>query len=68
MNNIVIAGGGFLGSQIAYQAAFNGKNVTIYESNDAAIESAKKEKQRFLILIMTISMQHKQRLMHQIID
>lgn len=39
--HITIAGSGVLGSQIAFQTAFKGFNVTIYDINDAAIEKAK---------------------------
>jgi 3-hydroxyacyl-CoA dehydrogenase len=39
--NITIAGSGVLGSQIAFQTAFKGFNVTIYDINDAAIEKGK---------------------------
>lgn len=39
--NITIAGSGVLGSQIAFQTAFFGFNVTVYDINDAAIEKAK---------------------------
>lgn len=39
--NITIAGSGVLGSQIAYQVAFKGFNVSVYDINDEAIERAK---------------------------
>lgn len=39
--NVTIAGSGVLGSQIAYQTAFKGFNVTVYDINDAAIEASK---------------------------
>lgn len=39
--NITIAGSGVLGSQIAFQTAFKGFNVTLYDINNAAIETAK---------------------------
>lgn len=39
--NITVAGSGVLGSQIAYQTAFNGFNVTVYDINDEAIERSK---------------------------
>jgi len=41
--NITIAGSGVLGSQIAYQTAFKGFNVTIYDINDEALEKAKEK-------------------------
>ena len=39
--NITVAGSGVLGSQIAYQTAFKGFNVTVYDINDEAIERSK---------------------------
>ncbi|WP_117148934.1 MULTISPECIES: 3-hydroxyacyl-CoA dehydrogenase [Paraliobacillus] len=39
--NITVAGSGVLGSQIAYQTAFKGFNVFIYDINDEALEQAK---------------------------
>ncbi|MDQ0270617.1 3-hydroxyacyl-CoA dehydrogenase [Cytobacillus purgationiresistens] len=39
--NITIAGSGVLGSQIAYQTAFHGFNVTVYDITDEALETAK---------------------------
>ncbi|MFJ9386462.1 3-hydroxyacyl-CoA dehydrogenase [Peribacillus sp. NPDC101481] len=39
--NITIAGSGFLGSQIAFQTAFKGFNVSVYDINDEALERAK---------------------------
>lgn len=43
---ITVAGSGVLGSQIAYQTAFKGFNVAIYDINDGAIESSKKRMAR----------------------
>ncbi|MFB1100542.1 3-hydroxyacyl-CoA dehydrogenase [Terribacillus sp. JSM ZJ617] len=39
--HITIAGSGVLGSQIAFQTAFNGFHVTVYDINDVALQSAK---------------------------
>src|SRR5690606_8129268 len=39
--NVTVAGSGVLGSQIAYQTAFKGFYVTVYDINDAAIEASK---------------------------
>ena len=39
--NITVAGSGVLGSQIAYQTAFKGFTVTVYDINNEAIEKAK---------------------------
>ncbi|CDO02917.1 3-hydroxybutyryl-CoA dehydrogenase [Oceanobacillus picturae] len=40
-STITIAGSGVLGSQIAYQTAFKGFDVTVYDINDEALEKAK---------------------------
>ena len=40
MKHIAVAGGGVLGSQIAFQSAFHGYAVTIYDINDVAIDKA----------------------------
>lgn len=42
MKKIVVAGGGTLGSQIAYQTAFSGFDVTLYDINAGAISAAKR--------------------------
>ena len=39
--NITVAGSGVLGSQIAYQTAFKGFNVSVYDINDEALARAK---------------------------
>jgi len=39
--HITVAGSGVLGSQIAYQTAFHGFQVSIYDINDEALELAK---------------------------
>ncbi len=39
--NITVAGSGVLGSQIAYQTAFKGFNVVVYDINDEALARAK---------------------------
>lgn len=41
--NITVAGSGVLGSQIAYQTAYKGFTVSVYDINDEAIEHAKEE-------------------------
>lgn len=40
MRNVVVAGGGVLGSQIAFQAAYCGHNVTIWLRSEASIGRA----------------------------
>jgi len=39
--NITVAGSGVLGYQIAFQTAFHGYNVTIYDVNDEVLAKAK---------------------------
>lgn len=39
--NVTVAGSGVLGYQIAFQAAFHGFNVSIYDINDEVLEKAK---------------------------
>lgn len=43
IKTLTVAGGGVLGSQIAYQAAYKGFPVTIYDINEDALNAAKKE-------------------------
>ena len=44
--NVVVAGGGVLGSQIAYQTAFKGFNVKIWLRSEGSIERAKPKMER----------------------
>ena len=39
--NVTVAGSGVLGYQIAFQTAFHGFNVTVYDINDEVLEKAK---------------------------
>ena len=39
--NITVAGSGVLGSQIAFQTAFHGFNVSVYDINEQVLEKAK---------------------------
>ena len=41
MKNIMVAGGGVLGSQIAFQTAFSGFNVTIWLRSEGSINRTK---------------------------
>jgi 3-hydroxyacyl-CoA dehydrogenase len=41
MKKITIAGSGVLGSQIAFQTAFHGYEVSVYDIDDAALEKAR---------------------------
>ncbi len=44
--NVVVAGGGVLGSQIAFQAAYCGFDVTVWVRSEASIERAKPKFER----------------------
>ncbi|NLU24593.1 MAG: 3-hydroxyacyl-CoA dehydrogenase [Clostridiales bacterium] len=44
--NIVVAGGGVLGSQIAYQTAYKGFHVTVWLRSDASIDRSKPKFER----------------------
>lgn len=46
MKNITIVGGGVLGSQIAYQTAYAGFNVTVYLRSEGSVERAKPKFER----------------------
>lgn len=59
--NITVAGSGVLGSQIAYQTAFHGFTVSVYDINDEAIEKAKERYQNGCSVIKKILMQRKKR-------
>lgn len=41
--NVTVAGSGVLGYQIAFQTAFHGFNVTVYDINDEVLEKAKEK-------------------------
>ena len=41
IEQVTVAGGGVLGSQIAYQCAFKGKNITVYDIGDDAVAAAR---------------------------
>lgn len=41
LKNITVAGSGVLGYQIAFQTAYHGFNVTVYDINDEVLEKAK---------------------------
>ncbi|WP_044209581.1 3-hydroxyacyl-CoA dehydrogenase NAD-binding domain-containing protein [Flammeovirga sp. OC4] len=47
IKNIMIAGGGTLGSQIAWQCAVKGFNVTVYDAYENGIKSSKENHIRF---------------------
>ncbi|ERL63957.1 3-hydroxyacyl-CoA dehydrogenase [Schleiferilactobacillus shenzhenensis] len=41
LQKVMVAGGGTLGSQIAFQSAFHGKDVVLYDISDAALAQAR---------------------------
>jgi len=47
IENVTIAGAGVLGSQISWQAAFNGFNVTVYDVFEKGLENGKKLHKKF---------------------
>ncbi|MEQ8925973.1 MAG: 3-hydroxyacyl-CoA dehydrogenase [Fulvivirga sp.] len=47
MTKIMIAGGGTLGSQIAWQTAISGFKVVVYDANDSGLEACRKFHQRY---------------------
>ncbi len=53
IKNVVIAGAGVLGSQIAWQTAFHGFNVTVYDVFDKGIETSKDFHNKFAELFET---------------
>jgi len=53
IKNVTIAGGGTLGSQIAWQTAFKGFNVVIYDAFDKGLEASKSFHKQFADLFLT---------------
>lgn len=49
---VTIAGGGTLGSQIAWQTAFHGFNVTVYDAFDKGLETSKSFHKQFANLFL----------------
>ena len=47
IKNVTIAGGGTLGSQIAWQTAFNGFNVMLYDAFPKGVEGSKRFHEQF---------------------
>ena len=52
IKNVTIAGGGVLGSQIAWQTAFMGFNVTVYDAFDKGLEACKLYHKNYAELFM----------------
>jgi len=52
IKNVTIAGGGTLGSQIAWQTAFKGFNVIVYDAFDKGLEASKSFHEQFAELFM----------------
>lgn len=53
IKNVTIAGGGTLGSQIAWQTAFKGFNVIVYDAFEKGLETSKLLHKRFAELFET---------------
>ena len=51
--NITVAGGGVLGTQISLMCAYSGHQVTILERNEEALEGTRKKMDRYIDLILT---------------
>ena len=52
IKNVMIAGGGTLGSQIAWQTAFQGFNVTVYDPFEKGLEASKTFHKQFADLFL----------------
>ena len=52
IQNVTVAGGGTLGSQVAWQTAFHGFNVTLYDAFDKGIENSKAFHKQFADLFL----------------
>ena len=52
ISNVTIAGAGTLGSQIAWQAAFNGFDVTVFDAFEKGLEAAKVYHQQYAELFL----------------
>jgi len=52
IKNVMIAGGGTLGSQIAWQTAFHGFNVTVYDAFEKGVEASKNFHKQFADLFL----------------
>ena len=52
ISNVTIAGGGTLGSQIAWQTAFSGFNVTVFDAFEKGLEASKVYHQQYAELFL----------------
>ena len=48
IKNVVVAGGGVLGSQIAFQSAYKGFNVKVWLRSEGSIDRAKPKFERWM--------------------
>lgn len=53
IKNVTIAGGGVLGSQIAWQTAFMGFNVTVYDAFEKGLETCRHLHKQYASLFLT---------------
>lgn len=61
IKHVTVAGSGIIGSQIAFQTAFKGFEVSVYDINDGALENAKEQYNVLKKYIKKIIMEHKKR-------
>jgi 3-hydroxybutyryl-CoA dehydrogenase len=54
IENVTIAGGGTLGSQIAWQTAFMGFNVVVYDAFDKGLEASKSAHEKYAEFLLSI--------------
>lgn len=57
--NVTVAGSGVLGYQIAFQTAFHGFKISVYDINDEVLGKAKAKFLNYVNAINVISMQPK---------
>src|SRR5262245_29322715 len=50
---VTTAGAGTMGSQVAWQMAFHGKDVTVYDANPAGLDNGRSSHEQYAKLFMT---------------
>ncbi len=53
IKNVMVAGAGLLGSQVSWQVAFNGFNVTVYDAFEKGLETGRKSHEQYGELFMS---------------
>jgi 3-hydroxyacyl-CoA dehydrogenase len=51
LDNVVLLGAGVLGGQIAWQSAFKGKSVVVYDLREEGLEQCRADQQRYADII-----------------